>query len=108
VRPIVVAAGSFATASRDLSADAPADHPMAVDVTDAAALDAAAARLAGEGEIAALVANAGILGPVARTEALDPAEIRRVIDTNLVSAGARSPIRGTYTLEYVRGRTAWG
>ncbi len=81
-----LAADGHTTASWDLSRAAPATHAMPVDVTDAAALDEAAATLAAHAPIAALVVNAGILGPVARTEALDPADIRRVIDTNLVSA----------------------
>lgn len=105
-----LAADGFATASWDVSREAPADHAMAVDVTDAAALDAAAAELAGQGGLAALVVNAGILGPVARTEALDPADVRRVIETNLVSAfltlraviphmlGNAGPVRGRIVL----------
>jgi NAD(P)-dependent dehydrogenase (short-subunit alcohol dehydrogenase family) len=81
-----LASDGYATVSWDLAPDAPADCAMTVDVTDAAVLDEAAARTAALGPIAALVVNAGILGPVARTEALDPADIRRVIDTNLISA----------------------
>lgn len=105
-----LAADGFATASWDLSREAPADYVMAVDATDAASLDAAAAELAGKGRLAALVVNAGILGPVARIEALDPAEIRRVVETNLVSAfltlraviphmlGNAGPVRGRIVL----------
>lgn len=100
-------ADSYTTVSWDLSRDAGADHALAVDVTDAAALEQAAAA---HGPIAALVVNAGILGPVARTEELDPADIRRVIETNLVSAfltlraviphmlGNAGPVRGRIVL----------
>ena len=57
---------------------------VAVDVTDAEALRVAAA--APRGPVRALVVNAGILGPVARVWELEPEDVRRVIDTNLVSA----------------------
>ena len=78
----------FQPVSWDLSADAPgAALALAVNVTDAAALDRAAAETVAQvGSIGALVLNAGILGPVARVWEADPADIRRVIDTNLVSA----------------------
>lgn len=75
-------ADGFHPLSWDLAGDTP------VDVTDAASLDAALARLPTpvSAPIGALVVNAGILGPVARVWELDPAAIRRVIDVNLVSA----------------------
>ena len=81
-----LAADGFSTSSWDLTADAPAAMPLAVDVTDAAALAAAAATCAAAGPIRALVVNAGILGPVAPIWELEPRDIRRVIETNLVSA----------------------
>jgi 3-oxoacyl-[acyl-carrier protein] reductase len=72
--------------SRSRSAAAAA-FALSVDVTDAAALSAAAAETAAKaGPIRALVVNAGILGPVARAWEIDPAVVRRVIDVNLVSA----------------------
>lgn len=55
-----------------------------VDATDPASLEAAAR--AAPGPIRALVVNAGILGPVARVWEQSPADIRRVLDTNLLSA----------------------
>jgi NAD(P)-dependent dehydrogenase (short-subunit alcohol dehydrogenase family) len=59
---------------------------LSVDVTDAAALDRAAAETVAQvGPITALVVNAGVLGPVARAWEIAPEDIRRVIDTNLVS-----------------------
>jgi 3-oxoacyl-[acyl-carrier protein] reductase len=81
-----LAADGLSTVSWDLGADAPADRAMRVDVTDAEALVAAAAAVAAGGAIRALVVNAGILGPVAPVWELDPADVRRVIETNLVSA----------------------
>ena len=74
--------------SWDLSTDAPtARLALAVDVTDAAALQDAAARTQAQiGPIRALVINAGILGPVARAWEVDPAALRRVLEVNLVSA----------------------
>ena len=64
-----------------------------VDVTDAGALDAAAARA---GPVHALVINAGILGPVAPVWETAPEAIRRVLEVNLVSAflTARAVIPG--------------
>jgi 3-oxoacyl-[acyl-carrier protein] reductase len=60
---------------------------LPVDVTDAAALKAAAGETQAQaGPIRALVINAGILGPVARAWEIDPAEVRRVIDIDLVAA----------------------
>lgn len=77
----------FATVSWDLRVDAPADHALAVDVTDAAALQQAAQRTAElAGPVRALVLIAGILGPVARAWEIAPEQVRHVIDTNLVSA----------------------
>jgi 3-oxoacyl-[acyl-carrier protein] reductase len=77
----------YATASWDLSADSPdAALALVVDVTDADSLDAAAAETQSRlGPIAALVVNAGVLGPEARCWEVAPAEIRRVLDTNLLS-----------------------
>jgi 2-dehydro-3-deoxy-L-rhamnonate dehydrogenase (NAD+) len=81
-------AGGWRTVSWDLSPDAPdADLALVADVTDEAALERAAARTAAEaGPIGAVVANAGILGPVARSWEAPAQEVRRVIETNLVSA----------------------
>ena len=78
----------FVPVSWDLSTDAKAASlALAVDVTDAQALAAATDEtIARAGPIAALVVNAGILGPVAPVWELAPEDIRRVIDTNLVSA----------------------
>ena len=78
----------YVPVSWDLSADAPgAALALVADVTDAAALEAAAREtIARAGPIAALVVNAGILGPVARVWEASEADIRRVIETNLVSA----------------------
>jgi 3-oxoacyl-[acyl-carrier protein] reductase len=83
-----LARDGFQPVSWDLSADAPgAVLALAVDVTDAAALQRAAAdTVAQVGPIGALVVNAGILGPVARVWEADPDDIRRVLDTNLLSA----------------------
>lgn len=65
----------------------PARLALSVDVTDAAALRAAAADTQAQvGPIRALVVNAGILGPVGRAWEIDPTEVRHVIDVNLVSA----------------------
>ena len=81
-------ADGFIPVSWDLSTDSPpAQHALAVDVTDAAALHAAAsATVADAGPIRALVVNAGILGPVARAWEIDPAALRRVIEVNLTAA----------------------
>lgn len=76
----------FRTVSWDLSDAANADVAMSVDVTDAAALEHAAATAARSGEIGALVINAGILGPVAPVWESDPADIRRVFEVNLTAA----------------------
>ena len=78
----------FVPVSWDLSADAKAAAlALVVDVTDSQALALATEEtIARAGPIAALVVNAGILGPVAPVWELAPEDIRRVIDTNLVSA----------------------
>ena len=81
-----LAAAGHATESWDLMAEGCAGRSRIVDVTDAEGLVRAAAEAAALGPIGALVVNAGILGPVGRVEALDPADVRRVIDTNLTSA----------------------
>ena len=82
-----LAADGFTGVSWDLSGDAPAAAlALVVDVTDPASLQRAAARSAALGPVRALVANAGILGPVGRAWEAGAADIRRVIDTNLVSA----------------------
>jgi 3-oxoacyl-[acyl-carrier protein] reductase len=83
-----LAEDGFAAVSWDLSAEAPgAALALPVDVTDAAALAGAAARTVAEaGPAGALVVNAGILGPVARAWELEPADLRQVIEVNLVSA----------------------
>lgn len=77
----------FRTVSWDLSAEAPADIALQVDVTDAEALrQAALDSVAQCGPVGALVINAGILGPVAPVWEADPADIRRVFEVNLTSA----------------------
>jgi NAD(P)-dependent dehydrogenase (short-subunit alcohol dehydrogenase family) len=78
----------FTPVSWDLSSDAPeAACAIAVDVTDAAALDAAAEQTERDyGPIRALVINAGILGPVAPIWEIAPEMVRQVLDTNLLSA----------------------
>jgi 2-dehydro-3-deoxy-L-rhamnonate dehydrogenase (NAD+) len=83
-----LARDGFTPVSWDLSAAAPAARlALAVDVTDAAALAAAAAgTVAQAGPIGALVVNAGILGPVARAWEVPPEAVRQVIEVNLVSA----------------------
>lgn len=77
----------YTTASWDLSADAPgAALGLVVDVTDPAALDQAMTEtLRVLGPVTALVVNAGVLGPTARAWEIPPAEIRRVLDSNLLS-----------------------
>ena len=82
-----LAADGFSPISWDLSDQVPDALALAVDVTDEAALARAAQEtVARAGPIAALIVNAGILGPVARVWEADAADIRRVIETNLVSA----------------------
>lgn len=78
----------YVPVSWDLDPVAPeAVLALAVDVTDAAALERAAAEtVARAGPIRALVVNAGILGPVQQSWEIDPTDVRRVIDTNLVAA----------------------
>lgn len=74
--------------SWDLSEHAPAATlALAVDVTNAAALEAATeTTMRRAGPITALAVNAGILGPVANVWETSPTDIRRVIETNLTSA----------------------
>jgi 3-oxoacyl-[acyl-carrier protein] reductase len=82
-----LAADGFSPISWDLSDQVPDALALTVDVTDADALARAASQtIARAGPIFALVINAGILGPVARVWDTDPADISRVIETNLVSA----------------------
>jgi len=82
-----LARAGFSTVSWDLTTDAPADHALAVDVTDAEALQRAARRTVElAGPVRALVVNAGIRGPVARAWEVAPDDLRRVIEVNLVSA----------------------
>ncbi len=82
-----LAADGFSPISWDLSDQVPDALALKVDVTDADALARAASdTIARAGPIFALVINAGILGPVARVWDTDPADIRRVIETNLVAA----------------------
>jgi NAD(P)-dependent dehydrogenase (short-subunit alcohol dehydrogenase family) len=82
-----LAADGFSPVSWDLSDAVPGALAFAVDVTDEAALARTAAEtVARAGPITALIINAGILGPVARVWEADPADICRVIETNLVSA----------------------
>jgi len=77
----------FAVASWDLSRDAPgAALALAVDVTDAAALEAAAeATERALGPITACIVNAGILGSSRRAWEVPVAEVRQVLDANLLS-----------------------
>lgn len=83
-----LAGDGFVPVSWDLTADAPAASlALSVDVTDDQALQHAVEQTAAQvGPITALVVNAGVLGPVARIWESEPDEIRRVIDSNLVSA----------------------
>lgn len=76
-----------AVASWDLSRDAPgAALALAVDVTDAAACDRAAAETeAALGRIGVLVVNAGILGSSTPAWEMPVEEVRRVLDANLLS-----------------------
>jgi NAD(P)-dependent dehydrogenase (short-subunit alcohol dehydrogenase family) len=81
-----LAADGFSPVSWDLSDQVPDVLALAVDVTDEAALARAAVQtVARAGPIAAVVVNAGILGPGARVWEADAADIRAVIETNLVS-----------------------
>jgi len=82
-----LAADGFAPVSWDLSDAVPDALALIVDVTDDAALARAAQETVDRtGPITALVVNAAILGPVARVWEAEVADIRRVIETNLVSA----------------------
>jgi NAD(P)-dependent dehydrogenase (short-subunit alcohol dehydrogenase family) len=56
-----------------------------VDVTDPAALETVMDEVTGRfGGIDALVANAGISGPLATVAAIDPADFERVVEVNLL------------------------
>ena len=81
-------ADGFVTASWNRRASAPpAALQLSVDVTDADAVERAAAHTAAEcGPIRALVVNAGIQGPIKRLWEIEPHEFRQVIEGNLVSA----------------------
>jgi len=57
-----------------------------VDVTDAASIAAAVAERAATGRIDGLVNNAGILGEVKPLWEIDPADLRRVLEVNLIGA----------------------
>jgi len=74
--------------SWDLSDIVPAAAlALSVDVTDDAALATAAETTVRQiGPITALVVNAGVLGPVAPVWETAPADVRRVIETNLTAA----------------------
>ncbi|WP_236841686.1 SDR family NAD(P)-dependent oxidoreductase [Bosea sp. PAMC 26642] len=78
----------FTTVSWDLIDDVAEAHlALSVDVTDADALAAAVSETEKRlGAIRVLVVNAGILGPVAPVWLVAPAEVRRVLEVNLVSA----------------------
>ena len=78
----------FCPVSWDLSDNAPAATlVLAVDVSDDAALEKATETTVRQaGPITALVVNAGVLGPVVPVWQTSPADIRRVIETNLTAA----------------------
>jgi 3-oxoacyl-[acyl-carrier protein] reductase len=62
-------------------------HAAAVDITDEASVNAAAAALAARfGPPDILINNAGIVGEVRRTWEVPVAEFRRILDVNLVGA----------------------
>ncbi|MFB8006972.1 short-chain dehydrogenase/reductase [Nocardia sp. NPDC056000] len=74
------------------------------DVTDTASLTVAMAAVADHfGGIDAVVANAGISGPGATVESIDPAEFERVIDINLL--GVWRTVRAA--LPFVRERRGY-
>ncbi|MFB7716814.1 short-chain dehydrogenase/reductase [Nocardia sp. NPDC056100] len=74
------------------------------DVTDTASLTVAMAAVADHfGGIDAIVANAGISGPGATVESIDPAEFERVIDINLL--GVWRTVRAA--LPFVRERRGY-
>ena len=83
-----LSADGFRPVSWDLVADAaPPTLALIADVTDPAALEAAAAGTEAQaGPIQALVINAGILGPVARAWEMPADQVRRVLEVNLLSA----------------------
>lgn len=57
-----------------------------VNIADADAVTAAVAERAASGRIDALVNNAGILGEVMPVWEIDPADLRRVLEVNLIGA----------------------
>ena len=73
-------------AVRELAADISGAVPFPADVSDpAAAVGMIEAVLARFGAIDVLVNGAGIEGPLAAVENLDPAEVRRVFDVNVMA-----------------------
>lgn len=79
-------ADGFSPVSWDLTDQVPeADLALTVDVTDEASLRAAAAQTAAHAPIGALVINAAVLGPVAPVWEIPAADVRRVIEVNLVA-----------------------
>jgi 3-oxoacyl-[acyl-carrier protein] reductase len=83
-----LARDGYAPACWDRYGDATGDSlSIPVDVTDERELAGAARHTERSlGPIRALIVNAGILGPVERVWEADPNDVRRVMDTNLVSA----------------------
>lgn len=82
-----------------------AAHAVAVDVTDAASVDAAAAKTAKDlGGIDILVANAGISGPNLTVWEYPPAEWRRVLEIDLtgVFLCCRAVVPGMIAQNYGR------
>jgi NAD(P)-dependent dehydrogenase (short-subunit alcohol dehydrogenase family) len=71
--------------AQKLAASLPtASHVQVLDITDEAAVEAAAgATFARFGRVDLVVNNAGVLGPVAPTWEHEPAAFRRVLDVNL-------------------------
>jgi NAD(P)-dependent dehydrogenase (short-subunit alcohol dehydrogenase family) len=78
----------YSPVSWDLSDHAPAATlALAVDVSDDVAVAGAVETTVRQvGPVTALVVNAGVLGPVAQVWQASPADIRRVIETNLTAA----------------------
>lgn len=83
-----VSRDALEAAARDLSsAGSGALTQRPVDVTDHAAIaTAVAADRSSFGRIDALINNAGILGEVKPIWEIDPADLRRIIEINLISA----------------------
>jgi 3-oxoacyl-[acyl-carrier protein] reductase len=82
-----------------------AAHAVAVDVTDAASVDAAAAKTAKDlGRIDILVANAGISGPNLKVWEYPPEEWRRVLEIDLtgVFLCCRAVVPGMIAQNYGR------